>query len=152
MADGTFTGTVAGSCFCGAITYEVDLPTLACLHCHCSMCRRPHGAGYVTWAVVPPERFRVTSGEEQLKTYHSSAHGRRQFCATCGSQMLCWHEGTDGSPPRVIDVALATLHGDIDRRPEAHYFYDSRASWTVINDDLPKFGGQAGTQPLQEAE
>ena len=152
MASGTDLGTVAGSCFCGAITYEIDLPTLACVHCHCSMCRRPHGASYVTWAVVPPEHFRVTSGAEQLKTYESSRHGRRQFCATCGSQMFCWHEGSDGSPPRVIDVAVASLHGDIDRRPEAHYFYDSRARWTEVHDALPKLGGETGTQPLQEPD
>jgi hypothetical protein len=34
----------------------------------------------------------------------------------------------------------------------AHYFFDSRADWTVVNDDLPKLGGegtatQGGHQP-----
>jgi hypothetical protein len=144
--------TVSGGCFCGAITYEIDLPTLACAHCHCSMCRRPHGASYVTWAVVPAGQFRVTSGQAHLKTYDSSSHGRRQFCAICGSQLFCWHEGADGAPPKVIDVAFASLHGDIDRLPQAHYFYDSRASWTQIHDDLPKLGGPTGTEPLQGSE
>jgi len=148
MAPETEQRTVSGGCFCGAITYEIVLPTLACGHCHCSMCRRPHGASYVTWAVVPPGQFRIMSGQEHLKTYASSAHGRRQFCSICGSQMFCWHEGPDGSPPRVIDVAVASLHGDIDRRPEAHYFFDSRADWTDIPDNLPKYGGQTGTEPL----
>ncbi len=141
--------SVAGSCFCGSITFEIDLPTLACVHCHCSMCRRPHGASYVTWAVVSPGHLRVTLGQKHLKTYESSAHGRRQFCGTCGSQMFCWHEGWDGAPPKVIDVALASLHGDIDRLPQAHYFYDSRASWTDVRDSLPKLGGPTGTEPLQ---
>jgi hypothetical protein len=152
MANVTGSGTVAGSCFCGAVRYEIDLPTFACCHCHCSMCRRPHGASYATWAVVPPERFRITAGADHLKTFESSTHGRRQFCTTCGSQMFCWHEGPDGSPPKVIDVAVASLHGDIDRRPEAHVFYDSRASWTEVNDDLPKLGGRTGTEPLQDAD
>jgi len=143
---------VEGSCFCGAITYEIDLPTLACVHCLCSMCRRPHGASYVTWAVVPPGQLRITSGQEHLKTHESSAHGRRQFCGTCGSQMFCRHEGTDGAPPKVIDVALASLHDDIDRLPQAHYFYDSRASWTDVRDSLPKLGGSTGTEPLQGME
>lgn len=139
---------VTGGCFCGTVAYQIDLPTLACIHCHCSMCRRPHGASYVTWAVVASKQFRITSGEEHLQTYASSAHGRRQFCAVCGSQMFCWHEGPDGSPAQVIDVALASLHSDIDRRPEAHYFFDSRADWTGIADDLPRFGGPSGTEPL----
>lgn len=152
MPEPTPTKRVPGSCFCGSITYEIDLPTLACGHCHCSMCRRPHGAGFVTWVIVPPDQFRITSGQEHLHTYESSVHGRRQFCAVCGSQMFCWHEGPDGIPPKVIDVALASLHGDIDRLPQAHYFYDSRASWTDIRDDLPKLGGPTGIEPLPGGE
>ncbi len=42
----------------------------------------------------------------------------------------------------------ATLRDKIDREPEAHYFFDSRADWTVVNDDLPKLGGESGTDPL----
>jgi len=28
---------VRGACFCGAVTFEVTLPTLFCAHCHCTM-------------------------------------------------------------------------------------------------------------------
>ena len=112
------------------------------------MCRRPHGASYVTWTAVPPAQFRVVEGEENLSTYLSSAHGRRQFCTTCGTQLFCYHVGDDGEPPQLIDVTLASLHGEIDRRPDMHFYYDSRASWTVVNDDLPKRGGPDGMQPL----
>ena len=41
------------------------------------------------------------------------------------------------------------MTGPIDRAPEAHYYYDSRAKWTEINDDLPKPGGPDGMQPLE---
>ena len=140
--------SVTGSCFCRAVTFEIDLPTLFCGHCHCSMCRRPHGASYVTWTGVPPEQFRITGGEGQLQIYQSSEHGRRQFCKICGSQMFCWHEREDQTAPAMIDVALAALHGKIDRQPEEHYYYDCRAKWTVVNDDLPKLGGETGTEPL----
>ncbi|MDX1400416.1 MAG: GFA family protein [Kiloniellales bacterium] len=137
---------VSGSCFCGAVRFEIELPTVFCGHCHCSMCRRPHGASYVTWTGVPPERFKITKGEEYLASYQSSEHGVRRFCRTCGSQMLCQTE------PEVIDIALAALHGDIDRKPEAHYYYDSRAPWTHVNDELPKLGGEDGMQPLPDDE
>lgn len=140
--------SVAGSCFCGAVTFVIELPTAFCGHCHCSMCRRPHGASFVTWTAVPPEQFRITHGEERLRTFKSSEHGRRQFCGTCGSQMFCWHEGEGGGPPKLIDVTLASLHGPIDRLPDRHVFYDSRAAWTVVNDDLPKRGGKTGIEPL----
>ena len=112
------------------------------------MCRRPHGASYVTWAGVPPKQLRITGGEGQLQIYRSSEDGRRQFCKICGSQMFCWHERGRERAPAMIDVALASLHGEIDRKPEAHFFYDSRAGWTVVDDDLPKRGGETGGQPL----
>ena len=139
---------VTGSCFCSAVAFEIELPTLYCGHCHCSMCRRPHGASFVTWTAVPPDRFRITQGKDQLQTYQSSEHGHRQFCRTCGSQLCCWHESDSGGPPKVISITLASLHGPIDRDPEAHVFYDSRAAWTVVNDDLPKRGGMSGVEPL----
>lgn len=148
MAETVESGSVPGSCFCGVVQFEIDLPTLFCAHCHCSMCRRPHGAGFVTWTAVPPEQFRVTAGADQLHTFTSSELGRRQFCATCGSQMFCWHEHEDGSPVTMIDVTLASLQGPIDRLPEMHVFYDSKATWTEVTDDLPKLGGETGTQPL----
>ena len=133
---------VTGSCFCCAVEFEIALPTAFCGHCHCSVCRRPHGASFVTWTAVPPERFRVTAGENELTRYRSSAHGTRSFCRSCGSQMFCQTE------PELIDIALAALHGPIDRAPEAHYYYDSRADWTEVNDDLPKLGGESGEEPL----
>src|SRR5207249_1206364 len=54
---------VLGSCFCGAVRFSVRLPTIFCGHCHCSMCRRSHGAGYVTWLAVPRGQFELEAGE-----------------------------------------------------------------------------------------
>ena len=133
---------VPGSCFCGAVKFEIELPTLSCGHCHCSMCRRPHGASFVTWCAVPPERFAITAGEQQIARYQSSEKGTRRFCRICGSQMFCQTE------PEVVDVALAALQGKIDRAPECHWYFDSRAEWTVVDDDLPKLGGASGSDPL----
>ena len=84
----------------------------------------------------------------RLQIYHSSEHGRRRFCKVCGSQMFCWHESPEQPIPEMIDVALAALHGEIDREPQEHYYYDSRAKWTIVNDDLPKLGGETGDEPL----
>lgn len=137
-----------GNCFCGEVTFEIELPTLFCGHCHCSMCRKPHGAGFVTWTAVPPERFRIVSGEDHLRTYESSEHGRRQFCNQCGTQLFCFHEKPDGAAPDLIDITLASLAEPIDRSPEVHFHYDSKADWTIVNDDLPKLGGETGTEPL----
>jgi len=140
--------TVTGSCFCEQVTFQVELPTLFCGHCHCSMCRRPHGASFVTWTGVPVNQLSITRGKEHLRVYQSSSHGYRQFCELCGTQLFCWHEQEDGTPSRSMNFPLASLHGDIDKQPEAHYFYDSRATWTNVDDALPKLGGATGVEPL----
>ena len=107
------------------------------------MCRRPHGAAFVTWTAVPPKQLKITAGEEQLTRFESGPpKGVRSFCRNCGSHLFCQGEED------VIDIAMAALHGPIDRLPEAHYYYDSRADWEETNNDLPKFGGADGIQSL----
>ena len=138
------TQVVQGSCFCSAVRFAVELPSLFCGHCHCSMCRRAHGAGYVTWFGVPFERFKFLSGRERLVRYRSSDHGTRSFCGTCGSTLFC--EST--RHPDSIDIVLANMAGKIDRAPQAHVYFDDRADWVQIADDLPRFGGTTGMEPV----
>jgi hypothetical protein len=135
--------TVTGGCLCGLVRFEIGLPTLFCAHCHCSMCRKAHGAGFVTWIGVPYARFRITSGEDALRRYDSSEHGWRRFCGQCGSSMLC----ESSAHPDHIAVALGALDGDIDRAPSLHIFVDDRAGFVTIGDGLPRLGGKTGLEP-----
>lgn len=41
-----------GRCLCGALQFSVRFPTKWVAHCHCTMCRRAHGAAFVTWFEV----------------------------------------------------------------------------------------------------
>ncbi len=137
---------VHGACLCGAVQFEFTLPTLFCGHCHCSMCRQAHGAGYVTWIGVKVQQFSLTTGPDHLAAFSSSDHGKRSFCDQCGSSLFCESD----SHPDVIDIVLANLHDPIDRQPQAHYYFSDRADWTVIGDELPRFGGETGTVPLAQ--
>jgi len=135
--------TVAGGCLCGRVRFEIGLPTLFCAHCHCSMCRKSHGAGFVTWVGVPYARFRITAGEEALRRYDSSEHGWRRFCGECGSSMLC----ESSTHAAYIAIALASLDGAVDRAPSQHIFVDDRAGFVQIDDGLPRLGGKSGLEP-----
>jgi hypothetical protein len=135
---------MTGSCLCEAVAFEFQLPSLFAGHCHCSMCRRAHGAAYVSWVGVREDGFRVTKGQDVLAHYQSSDHLRRSFCGRCGASMLC----NDDRHDNVIDVTLANIHGDLDRPLKAHIYYDCRAGWVEINDDLKKLGGEGGVAPL----
>ena len=139
--------TVTGSCFCGAVRFRIGLPTLGCAHCHCSMCRRSHGAVYVTWFAVPYTRFALEKGEAELVRFRSSDHGTRSFCGRCGSSLFC--ESTHH--PDDIDIVLASLHGPIDRAPQVHVYFDDRADWVAVGDTLPRRGGVTGIEPVKEA-
>lgn len=135
--------SVAGSCFCGAVRFEIDLPTLFCGHCHCSMCRRSNGAAFVTWVGVDVDKFRLLDGSALVR-HQSSESGSRSFCGRCGSPLFC--ENTHH--PRRIDITLASMEQPIDRSPQAHLYYDCRASWIDGADDLPKRGGATGIERL----
>jgi hypothetical protein len=144
VADTTSQETVSGSCFCGAVCFEVTLPSLISAHCHCSMCRRSHGAGYVTWFTLPKAQWRVTAGEDDLTRYQSSEHGTRSFCRRCGSSLF--FETTER--PEHVDIVCANMHAAIDRPPQIHVHFDDRIAWVDVNDALPRLGGATGMEPI----
>ena len=140
------TDSLHGSCLCGEVRFEVQPPTAWCAHCHCSMCRRAHGAPYVTWFGAVRERFKITSGEAALVRFQSSEHGVRSFCGRCGSQLFCELE----EHPGIVDVVLASMREPLDRRPQMHVWFSDRAEWVNVGcDGLPRLGGATGMEPLE---
>src|SRR5262245_21962452 len=125
--------SVGGGCLCGTVRFTVTLPTIFCAHCHCTMCRRNHGAAYVTWLAVPRSQLSIDAGVDQLTRYESSKQGSRSFCSRCGSSLFCILQ----EHPDIVDIPLANLDEPVDRLPESHIYFDDRASWTVVSDDLP---------------
>lgn len=47
-----------GSCLCGGVRYEITGPLSGALNCHCSMCRKAHGAAFRSRARVRAADFR----------------------------------------------------------------------------------------------
>jgi hypothetical protein len=144
-------GTVTkGRCLCGALTYELERPFSAMIHCHCSMCRKHQGAGFATFVVGPLAGFRWISGEGRLGRYQSSPSGVRTFCRVCGSA------GPTTMPELGIAVApAASFEGELGIKPQSHIFVGSKAAWDAITDDLPafdayppEFGAQGVARPV----
>ncbi len=44
-------------------------------------------------------------------------------------------------------MARANIDDEIDRNPSAHFYFDHRASWWHLSDDLPRYGGSSGNEP-----
>jgi hypothetical protein len=127
---------MTGSCLCGAIRYEAEGALEAMHHCHCSRCRKHHGAPFVTDGFVPADRFRWVSGAESLRAYRPAGwSSTRLFCGTCGSSL----GGRDDRWPDLVLVAAGTLDDDPGSQPLFHIFVGSKAPWVAIADGLPQF-------------
>ena len=119
-----------GSCLCGSVRFEIEMPTKWCAHCYCSLCRKAHGAGFVTWVGVENKQFRMTAGNEMLQHYRSSAEARRSFCSHCGSTLF--FESTKW--PDEIHIVRAVFDTPIDREPQRSAFTETRVDWVPLID------------------
>lgn len=134
---------VRGQCLCGGVRFTATLPTKWVAHCHCSYCRRAHGAPFVTWAGFASEQVAIDVDGVQPTWYDSSPGAQRGFCPRCGSPMLF----TSTRWPGEMHVARALIDGPLDRLPSAHVFYERHVDWLDVRDDLPKKVSQGSAAP-----
>lgn len=124
-----------GQCLCGKVQYEFDTLSPLMGHCHCSMCRKFHGAAFASLGEVPKEDFRWTKGEKALKSYTADNQTIRRFCRHCGSSMS-FEAPADKT---VIEIALGTLDTPIPHQPDVHIYTKFKADWYPIEGQLPQF-------------
>ena len=98
------------------------------------MCRKAHGAAFVTFIGVLRSDFRFIRGERSILRYESSQGSSRPFCRRCGSTLLFESAGEDE-----VWIAAGSLDGDPGCRPGSHIFVGSKAPWHPLDDELPKF-------------
>jgi hypothetical protein len=126
---------IRGSCLCGAVRYEIDGSLEGALNCHCSMCRKAHGAAFRSRARVASTDFRWVAGESRVTWYASSPGTERGFCSVCGSPLL----SRFADHPAHYGLPLGALDDDPGVKPALHVHVASKAPWHEITDDLPRF-------------
>src|SRR5258706_1322672 len=135
---------ILGSCLCGGVKFQTPGPLSHLLNCHCSKCRKQHGAAFRSRARVRPEDFRWLQGEELVSYFESSPGFHRGFCSRCGSPIVnraapnYAYASVRGSD---LGVPLGILDDHPRVRPEQHIFVGSKAPWFEITDDLPQYEG-----------
>jgi hypothetical protein len=88
----------------------------------------------VGWAMYPLDAVKIVRG--QLKIYHSSEHGRRHFCADCGTGLFYINENL---MPGIIDIQSGT-YDDPDAIPAVmHIQVAERIGWMERAHELPVF-------------
>lgn len=123
-----------GGCHCGAVRYEADGEVLHHAVCHCNDCRKSSGAPMVGWIAYKADAFRVTEGA--AKEHASSEHGRRYFCAGCGTGLYYINEAVLSG---IVDIQSATLDDPDAVPPGAHIQWAEHLAWVETLDQLPKF-------------
>jgi hypothetical protein len=128
-----------GSCLCGDIQYQIELPVHGINYCHCRQCRKASGTAFATNAAVDADNFTIVSGKQRLTGYASSPGKFRYFCSRCGSPLYSHSAET----PERVYVRIGTLDsGDDQLSPDIHIHVASKAPWYTIRDDLPQRQGE----------
>lgn len=126
---------IQGHCECKSVSFEADSEITDYSHCHCSQCRRTHGAAFATFAGVARDKFQYLSGESDLSVYASSDNHNRVFCKVCGSNILV--ELTDY--PEELYLSMSTIEGDPPRPEGYHIYVGSKAPWYEIADGFKQY-------------
>ena len=123
-----------GSCLCGSVRYTVANEIKHAENCHCTMCRKAHGAAFSTNALVPTGALHI-QGTEHLSSYRSSPNREKLFCSRCGSQLFIKRLNA----PEGTVITLGTLDDDPHVKPSRHVFFASRAPWYEPEAQIPQF-------------
>ncbi|TFY77086.1 hypothetical protein EWM64_g6928 [Hericium alpestre] len=120
-----------GSCYCRAITYEIDLASpddARTSVCHCFNCKKFTGTENGITAKIPRRAFTYMTG---VPKKHESDNGSgalltREFCADCGSGIMEYgaHAGEN----------TYVFHGTLDDPmnvlpPKGEFFMKYKAPW-----------------------
>jgi hypothetical protein len=128
---------LTGECFCGAIAYNIVGTVYDARSCHCSRCRKAFSSQASSYALVRPDQFSWTRGQELLTTYASEPEFGLQFCGKCGSTLCGLFND------QVHGITLGCLNEDPKIEIGRHIFVDSKANWEVIPDSVVQFAEHA---------
>ena len=134
---------IRGSCLCNSVRWEIHGPLGHMSHCHCSICRKAHGAPFATYLSTASENYRLVADAETVREHQCSPRLTRTFCATCGPVV-----------PMMVGsravIPAGCLDDDPGIRPEMHIFTASKAPWHAITDGLPQHHAYPAATGLDE--
>lgn len=110
--------TLTGRCLCDAVRFSIPAPSRFEV-CHCSDCRRWHGASPVG---IDGTTVTLIGAAETLTWFRSSARAERGFCSRCGSSLF--YRLT--SNPSIWSAYLGALESVPDRIPLGGQYVESQ--------------------------
>jgi hypothetical protein len=127
---------LTGACLCGAVRFEVTAPPVSAGYCHCTRCQRRTGTAASISARLERGSFRITAGEELVRSYEPPGGFAKDFCGACGGAL--WSRDPDD--PEVRSVRLGAFDAEPGIRPSYRQYVAYAAPWEPIPDDgLPRY-------------
>lgn len=123
-----------GSCLCKRVTFSVTGFSKQVANCHCTMCRKFHGAAFGTLVSVVDLRW--LSGKEHLKEFEAANGTKRTFCNVCGSSLGFLSKSAASEN---IEIAISTFDSDIPVKVDAQIFTKNKANWCELQNDIPTY-------------
>jgi hypothetical protein len=130
-----------GSCACGAVRLEIDVPAVWAWHDHSSASRKAQGCAYATYVGSWKSRFRILEGAERITRFEDAADGtRRGFCGRCGTPLTYERPRA----PQIVNIPRALFETRTGREPRYHMFLAEMADWTWRGEALSPLKGYPG--------
>jgi hypothetical protein len=120
----------AGSCFCGAVQFNVTGEPAGMGYCHCESCRHWSAGPVNAFTLWNPDAVKVMRGAENIGTYNRTENSYRKWCKACGGHIFTEHPGM-----ALTDVYAASIP-DFPFQPGIHVNYQETV--LHIKDGLPK--------------
>ncbi len=133
-SESSMSNVYKGSCLCGVVLFSVKKFSDKAANCHCSMCRKFHGAAYGT--LVGVSGLEWLNGCDNLNEFVAYNGSTRTFCKECGSSIGF---RVKGAPFKEIELAIATFDVDIPVQIDAHIYTRYKSNWCELQDGLAKF-------------
>ena len=124
-----------GSCLCGEIQFSVTGFSSQVANCHCTMCRKFHGAAFGT--LVSVQGLKWLSGKPLLKEFVETNGTTRTFCSQCGSSLGFRVKNTKLED---IELAISTFDDELPITVDAQIYTNYKANWCRLEKDLAIFG------------
>jgi hypothetical protein len=126
--------TYQGSCLCREVKFAVEDFNQQAANCHCTMCRKFHGAAFGT--LVGVKSLKWLSGKCLLKDFTAPNGTIRTFCKKCGSSLGF---RVKGASLQEIELAIATFDCDIPVTVDAQIYTHYKANWCALHKGIYVF-------------
>lgn len=124
---------IQSTCLCGKIAFEAqEIPTMV-FNCHCSRCRKSHGAAYATQVICQKSSLNFLRGKNILSEYEVSGV-IRAFCSYCGSRLMNYSKQEE-----YLSIALSVIDNGINLKPLGECFVNEKLPFIQLDSSIDHF-------------